>query len=73
MAQIDVTHSEIRTVVLNEEGREGKPYKLIEKVPMYSVANTTLTYTLSHGGYRIRYSTELPGTAGCCHDQPGAG
>jgi hypothetical protein len=40
MAQIDVTYSEIWTGALNGEG---KPYKLIEKVPMYRVANTTLT------------------------------
>jgi len=29
MTKIDVTYSEIRTVALNEESREGNTYKLI--------------------------------------------
>jgi hypothetical protein len=33
MALIDVTYSEIRTVALNGEGREGKTYELILKSP----------------------------------------
>jgi len=48
--------SQILTVAPNGEGREDQiTYKLRKKNHIHRDVNSTLTYALSHGGYRIKY------------------
>ena len=51
----DLSYPEILTGAPNGEGREDKTYKLSKKNQIRRVVNSTLTYALSHGGYRIKY------------------
>jgi len=54
-ALIQATYPEILTGAPNGEGREDKTYKLSKKNNIRRDVNPTLTYALSHGGYRIKY------------------
>ena len=51
----DLSYPKILTGAPNREDREDKTYKLNKKNHIHRVVNSTLTYALSHGGYRIKY------------------
>jgi hypothetical protein len=54
-ALIHTTYPKILTGAPNGEGREDKTYKLNKKNQIHRAVNLTLTYALSHGGYRLKY------------------
>ena len=68
----DLSYPEILTEAPNGEGMEDNSYRLSKKkYHIHRVVNSTLTYALSHGGYRIKYRVVWHG--GNYHDQPGVG